>query len=297
MENIKLFRDFLLHEKRYSKNTADGYCSDVELMQRHFKETGLELEDLDKDDIKDYLGAIYSEVKSSSLRRKIASIRQFYTLLYKREIIGENPSLTLSGPKISGILPGALSREEMLKLIEFPYKSDLMGLRNRAIIELLYSSGVRVGELVSLKIKNLNLRSRTLNVLGKGKKERLLPVTHQAAESIENYLMKREGNKEPESIIFCNLKGIGLTERGVQYIIDRISREAEIFRTVTPHMLRHSFATHFLENGMNLRYLQHLLGHSNLSTTEIYTHLSIEQLKKVYNKAHPGSKNKEGLND
>ncbi|HNZ54714.1 MAG TPA: tyrosine recombinase XerC [bacterium] len=290
MENIKLFRDFLLHEKRYSKNTADGYCKDIELMQRYFKETGLEIEELDKDDLKDYFGAIYSEVKPSSLKRKIAAIRQFYILLKKREIIEENPALTLSGPKNSGILPGALSRDEMLKLIDFPYKNDLMGLRNRAIIELLYSSGVRVGELVSLKMKNLNLRNRTINVLGKGKKERLIPVTHQAVESIENYIMKKEGGKEPESIIFCNLKGLGLTERGVQYIIDRISREAGIFRTITPHMLRHSFATHFLENGMNLRYLQHLLGHSNLSTTEIYTHLSIDQLKKVYNKAHPGSR-------
>lgn len=292
MENIKLFRDFLLHEKRYSKNTADGYCKDIELMQRHFKDAGLELEDLDKDDIKDYLGAIYSEVKSSSLRRKIAAIRQFFSLLHKREIVEENPALTLSGPKISGILPGALSREEMLKLIEFPHKNDLLGLRNRAIIELLYSSGVRVGELVSLKIKNLNIRAKTLNVLGKGKKERLLPVTSQAVDSIESYIMKREGNKNPDSIIFCNLKEIGLTERGVQYIIDRLARESGIFRKITPHMLRHSFATHFLENGMNLRYLQHLLGHSNLSTTEIYTHLSIDQLKKVYNSAHPGSKSK-----
>ncbi|MGI6393900.1 MAG: site-specific tyrosine recombinase/integron integrase [bacterium] len=290
MENIRLFKDFLFHEKRYSINTRDGYSKDIELMQRYFNEAGLNLEELDKEDLKDYLGAIYSEVKASSLKRKIAAIRQFYAFLKKREIIEENPALTLSGPKISSILPGALSREEMLKIIEFPYKKDLMGLRNRAIIELLYSSGIRVGELVSLKFKNLNLRNKTVNVLGKGKKERLIPVTHQATESIENYLLMKKGGKEGESIIFCNLKGKGLTERGVQYIIDRIAIEAGIFRNVTPHMLRHSFATHFLENGMNLRYLQHLLGHSNLSTTEIYTHLSIEQLKKVYNKAHPGSK-------
>lgn len=291
MSSISLFRDYLIHEKRYSLNTAKGYCKDVELLQKYFLESGIDLDDLDKDDLKDYLGAIFSEVTATSLHRKVAAIRHFYSFLTKRAIIEENPALTLTCPKNTSTLPDALTKEEMLLLIDFPFKSDEKGLRDRAIIELLYSSGVRVGELVSLRIKDLDKRDRTLNVLGKGKKERLLPVTKQAVNSIDTYLLKREGNKEPNSIIFMNLKGKGLTERGVQYILDRIAREAGIFRKVTPHMLRHSFATHFLENGMNLRYLQHLLGHSNLSTTEIYTHLSIDQLKKVYNKAHPGSKN------
>ena len=292
MNSIALFRDYLIHEKRYSHNTAAGYCKDVELLEKYFTQSDLKLTDLDKDDLKDYLGAIFSEVTATSLHRKVAAIRHFFSFLTKREIVEENPALTLTCPKNSSTLPGALTKDEMIQLIEFPFKNDEKGLRDRAIIELLYSSGVRVGELVSLRIKDLDKRNRTLIVLGKGKKERLLPVTKQAAASIDTYLLKREGNKDPNSIIFMNLKGKGLTERGVQYILDRIAREAGIYRKVTPHMLRHSFATHFLENGMNLRYLQHLLGHSNLSTTEIYTHLSIDQLKKVYNKAHPGSKNK-----
>ena len=290
MDTIKIFRDFLLHEKRYSIKTAESYCLDIELMQRYFSEIGIDLTEADKDDIKDYLGAIYSEVKASSLRRKIVAIRQFYLLLHKRKIVEDNPTLTLTGPKKDGTLPGALTREEMTKLIEYNYPQNLKGLRDRAIIEMLYSSGVRVGELVSLKIKDMDFRGKTVNVLGKGKKERLLPVTSQAIESIENYLLKRPGGKEKDSIIFCNLKGGQLTERGVQYIIDTLARNCGIYRKVTPHMLRHSFATHFLENGMNLRYIQHLLGHENLSTTEIYTHLSLEELTKVYRKAHPGSK-------
>jgi site-specific recombinase XerD len=290
MDLIKVFHDFLLHEKRYSIKTADSYCLDIELMRRYFAEIDLSLEDAGKDDIKDYLGAIYSEVKASSLRRKIVAIRQFYLLLHKRKIVEDNPALTLTGPKKDGILPGALTREEMAKLIDYNYPQNLKGLRDRAIIEMLYSSGVRVGELVSLKIKDMDFKGKTVNVLGKGKKERLLPVTSQAIESIENYLLKRPGGKEKDSIIFCNLKGGQLTERGVQFIIDTLARNCGIYRKVTPHMLRHSFATHFLENGMNLRYLQHLLGHSNLSTTEIYTNLSIEHLEKVYRKAHPGSK-------
>jgi len=290
MDHIKVFHDFLLHEKRYSIKTADSYCLDIELMRRYFAEIDLSLEDAGKDDIKDYLGAIYSEVKASSLRRKIVAIRQFYLLLHKRKIVEDNPALTLTGPKKDGILPGALTREEMAKLIDYNYPQNLKGLRDRAIIEMLYSSGVRVGELVSLKIKDMDFKGKTVNVLGKGKKERLLPVTSQAIDSIENYLMKRPGGKEKDSIIFCNLKGGQLTERGVQFIIDTLARNCGIYRKVTPHMLRHSFATHFLENGMNLRYLQHLLGHSNLSTTEIYTNLSIEHLEKVYRKAHPGSK-------
>ena len=290
MDCIKIFHDFLLHEKRYSIKTADSYCLDIELMRRYFAEIDISLEEADKDDIKDYLGAIYSEVKASSLRRKIVAIRQFYLLLHKRKIVEDNPALTLTGPKKDGILPGALTREEMAKLIDYNYPQNLKGLRDRAIIEMLYSSGVRVGELVSLKIKDMDFKGKSVNVLGKGKKERLLPVTSQAIESIENYLLKRPGGKEKDSIIFCNLKGQQLTERGVQYIIDTLARNCGIYRRITPHMLRHSFATHFLENGMNLRYLQHLLGHSNLSTTEIYTNLSIEHLEKVYRKAHPGSK-------
>ena len=290
MDTIKIFRDFLLHEKRYSIHTADSYCLDIELMRRYFSELDLDLTELDKDDIKDYLGSIYSEVKASSLRRKIVAIRQFYLLLHKRKIIEDNPTLTLTGPKKDGVLPGALTREEMTRLIEYNYPQNLKGLRDRAIIEMLYSSGVRVGELISLKIKDMDFKGKTVNVLGKGKKERLLPVTSQAIDSIENYLMKRPTGKDKDSIIFCNLKGEPLTERGVQYIIDTLARNCGIYRKITPHMLRHSFATHFLENGMNLRYLQALLGHSNLSTTEIYTHLSIEELTKVYRKAHPGSK-------
>ena len=290
MDNIKLFHDFLLYEKRYSVHTADSYCLDIELMQRYFSELDLDLTELDKDDLKDYLGAIYTEVKASSLRRKIVAIRQFYLLLHKRKIIEDNPALTLTGPKKDEVLPRALRREEMAKLIEYNYPQNLKGLRDRAIIEMLYSSGVRVGELVSIKIKDLDFKEKTVYILGKGKKARLLPVTSQALDSIENYLLKRPGGKEKESIVFCNLKGEPLTERGVQYIIDNLAKNCGIYRKVTPHMLRHSFATHFLENGMNLRYIQSLLGHSNLSTTEIYTHLSIEELTKVYRKAHPGSK-------
>ena len=290
MDTIKFFRDFLLHEKRYSVHTADSYCLDIELMQRYFSELDLDITELDKDDLKDYLGAIYTEVKASSLRRKIVAIRQFYLLLHKRKIIEDNPALTLTGPKKDEVLPRALRREEMAKLIEYNYPQNLKGLRDRAIIEMLYSSGVRVGELVSIKIKDLDFKEKTVYILGKGKKARLLPVTSQALDSIENYLLKRPGGKEKESIVFCNLKGEPLTERGVQYIIDNLAKNCGIYRKVTPHMLRHSFATHFLENGMNLRYIQSLLGHSNLSTTEIYTHLSIEELTKVYRKAHPGSK-------
>jgi integrase/recombinase XerC len=291
MDLIQLFRDFLLFEKRYSKNTADAYCRDIKLMNEYFSQSGLSLDELEKDDLKDYLGAIYADVKPSSLRRKIAAIRQFYALLMKRNLIDENPSITISGPGKSGILPGALTRQEMEKLINFNFSDDIKGLRNRAIIELLYSSGIRVGELVSVKIKDIDFRNKVIRVLGKGKKERLIPVTSQALSTVDSYLMKRAG-KTGDTIIFCNLKGKPVTERGVQYIIDRIAIECGIFRKVTPHMLRHSFATHFLENGMNLRYLQHLLGHSNLSTTEIYTHLSIEELKKVYNRSHPGSTKK-----
>ena len=162
MDTIKIFRDYLLHEKRYSINTAESYCLDIELMRRYFAEQDLDLTDLDKDDLKDYLGSIYSEVKASSLKRKIVAIRQFYLLLHKRKIIEDNPALTLSTPKQDGTLPGALTREEMARLIEYNYPQNLKGLRDRAIIEMLYSSGVRVGELISIKIKDLDFKGKTV---------------------------------------------------------------------------------------------------------------------------------------
>lgn len=287
---ITLFRDYLLYEKRYSENTAKGYCKDIELMLKNFSKEEIPLSKLTKDQLKDYLGEIFESVSASSLHRKISAIKHFYLFLHKRELIIENPAVTLISPKKEKHLPGLLSREEVLVLIDFEFKHDEKGLRDKAIIELLYSSGIRVGELVSLKLNAVDLKTPAVRVFGKGKKERLIPVTVEARLAIENYLFFRTNKKDKSSYLFVNKFGKPLTERGIQYILDELAKNAGVFRKISPHMLRHSFASHFLENGMNLRYLQSMLGHSNLSTTEIYTHLSINEIKEVYKKAHPGNK-------
>jgi site-specific recombinase XerD len=180
----------------------------------------------------------------------------------------------------------------MNELISFNYGKSRLGVRNRAIMELLYSSGLRVGELVSSKVSSIDLHQKSIRIFGKGKKERLVPVTTAACDAIESYLMLRADGAPQQSALFLNKLDKPLTTRGVQYIIDTISRKAGIYKKVSPHMLRHSFATHFLDNGMNLRYIQHMLGHSNLSTTEKYTHLSPGKLLAIHKKAHPSNRQK-----
>ncbi len=291
-ELLQHFREYLKFEKRYSLNTVEAYCKDIKLLSDFLSQSDVSLDEAIVEDIEDYLGSLYSTIEASSLHRKTASIKHFYLFLKKRGFIDDNPAVSLISPKQGKHLPNFLTKEEMLKLINFGYKKDEKGLRNKAIIEMLYSSGIRVSELVSMKIKNLDFSEKLVKVLGKGKKERIIPVTKEALKSVENYLFFRKSPKTAESSVFLNLKGKPITQRGIQYILDRLSIETELYRKLTPHMLRHSFATHFLENGMNLRYLQQMLGHSNLSTTEIYTHLSISKLQEVYKKAHPGNKNK-----
>lgn len=289
MDYILAFRDYLLYEKRYSRKTAESYGSDIELLQHYSTGAGKELATMTTDDLKSYLGDIFGDLTASSLHRKISAIRHFYSFLHKREHITENPAATLASPRKEKYLPTCLTHEEMHKILDYPYSHTEKGLRDKAIMELLYSSGLRVSELVSLRIRDVDLGQGILRVLGKGKKERLVPVTPQAMEAISDYLFLRAARKESLSPLFLNLKGARLTTRAIEYMLEELATGAGVFRRITPHMLRHSFASHLLENGMNIRYLQSMLGHSNLSTTEIYTHLSIQELKKVYQKAHPGN--------
>jgi len=289
MDYIFLFKEYLLYEKRFSRKTAESYGMDIELLSRHF-EGERDLASLSTDDIRSYLGTMYGTLASSSLHRKISAIRHFYTFLHKRGYCTENPAIALVSPRKDDCLPSYLSIEEIEKILTFSYPSNEKGLRDRAIMELLYSSGLRVSELVSLKVCNIDFTQGVIKILGKGKKERIVPLTAEATDAIRDYLMIRAFPKEPSSPLFLNLRGKQLTTRAIEYLLSEIAKAAGVFRRVTPHMLRHSFATHFLGNGMNLRYLQSMLGHSNLSTTERYTHLSIEEIRKIYRKSHPGNR-------
>jgi site-specific recombinase XerD len=289
MDYILTFKDYLLYEKRYSINTVESYGTDIELLQQYIAVRNRTLIEATTDELKEYLGNIFGKVTASSLHRKISAIRHFYSLLHKRGYLAESPATTLVSPRKENYLPTALTHEEMRSILDYSYPHTEKGLRDKAIMELFYSSGLRVGELVSLHIRNVDFSQGILRIFGKGKKERLVPVTAEAIAAIRDYLFLRAGHKDPAAPLFLNKNGVGLTTRAVEYMLERLAKDAGIFRRITPHMLRHSFASHLLENGMNLRYLQSMLGHSNLSTTEIYTHLSIHELKKVYQKAHPGN--------
>ena len=290
MNILKSFEDYLIHEKRYSEHTSEAYLSDINLFKEFLVGLEIELVDVARDDIKDYLGSLFDQVNAASLNRKLSSIRHFYLFLTKREVIKKNPAISIVTPRKDGYLPSLLSKEEVMKMIKFPFGKQEKDLRDRAIVEILYSSGIRVGELVNLKIGDVDFKELVVKIFGKGKKERIVPLTDFAKDALENYLFLRVGEKFRDSYIFLNKNHKKITERGVQYIIGKLAKNAGVYRNVTPHMFRHSFASHFLENGMNLRYLQHMLGHTNLSTTEVYTHLSITELQKVYNSSHPGSK-------
>lgn len=292
MRLIQEFATYLRHEKRYSQHTIEGYIRDLTMLQEWFHSTDITLEDAETDDIRDYLATLFNTVKATSIQRKIAAIRHFYLFCSKREFIEPNPAVLLKTPRSDTLLPAFLTKNEMEQLISFNYGKSRLGVRNRAIIELLYSSGLRVGELVSSKVSSIDFHQKSIRVFGKGKKERLIPVTTPACDAIESYLMLRSDGAPQHAALFLNKLNKPMTTRGVQYIIDTISRKAGIYKKVSPHMLRHSFATHFLDNGMNLRYIQHMLGHSNLSTTEKYTHLSPGELLAIHKRAHPSNRKK-----
>jgi site-specific recombinase XerD len=207
--------------------------------------------------------------------------------MVREKILKNNPATSLIYPKLEKPLPKFLTEEEVKKILEIPCGDDFISLRDKAILEFLYSTGARVSELVSLKRSDLDLIGGIIKVKGKGRKERLLPLGEPAIESIKRYLDKRKDNNP---FLFVNQRGKPLTDRGVRLIVERYIKKVFLSLKVSPHTFRHSFATHLLNRGADLRSVQELLGHSSISTTQVYTHLTIDILKKIYDKAHPRAK-------
>jgi site-specific recombinase XerD len=211
-------------------------------------------------------------------------LKSFFKFLVREGVIKSNPAASLIYPRAEKSLPKFLTEEEVKRLLEFPVADDLLRVRDKAILEVLYSTGARVAELVSLKKQDIDFIAGVAKVKGKGRKERLLPLGEQAILSLKKYLDMRDDSKEA---LFLNKKEGSLTDRGVRNIIQRHIKKAAVSLKVSPHTFRHSFATHLLNRGADLRSVQELLGHSSISTTQVYTHLTIDTLKKVYEKAHP----------
>jgi tyrosine recombinase XerC len=280
---IDKFIRYLEIEKNYSLHTCLNYSLDLKEFKNFLKDTPLE--SIDHLILRRYLAELKQKnLKSRSINRKLSCLRSFFKFLFREGYIKYNPCSLISGPKQEKHLPSFLTEEEVIRLIEIVPVKDEWSLRDRAILETFYSTGMRISELVGLDTSDIDFISGTVKVKGKGKKERLLPIGDKALEAIKDYLAKR---KNKEEAVFLNKFGRRISSRAVRDIVHKYVRVASLKSGISPHTLRHSFATHLLERGADLRSVQELLGHTNISTTQVYTHLTTEKLKQVYQKAHP----------
>jgi len=248
--------------------------------------------DVDKVDrlvLRRYLSFLHKKNRKSSIARKISALRSFFKYLIREQLASANPAKSVSSPKLEKVLPTTLTVDEAFRLVESPAEEpDHPSLRDQAILELLYSSGIRVSELVGLNLKQLDLDLGLVRVMGKRRKERIAPVGSKAIESLRAYLKER-GEMGEEEPLFVNRWRRRLTSRSVGRLVKKYTKRAGIFRNISPHTLRHSFATHLLDSGADIREIQEMLGHASLSTTQRYTHLTLGKLMEVYDKAHPRS--------
>ncbi len=288
-QEIDQFLRYLAVERNVSPHTLAAYRSDLAQFRDFIaKERGEnnEIATVDHLFIRRWLARLHKEHKKSSIGRKLAAVRSFFKYLLRTGIIPKNPAELVSTPKKEKRLPFHLNIDEVTALVEAPRDPDTLSLRDRAIMETLYSCGIRVSELTELNVSGVDLEEGLVRVMGKGGKERIIPVGSYAAEAITDYLAAR-GAISGDAPLILNSRGGRLTRRSVGRIIDKYIVRIAAMKKISPHTLRHTFATHLLEGGADLRAIQELLGHASLSTTQKYTHVSIDRLMEVYDKAHP----------
>lgn len=288
---LKGFKRYLVLEKSYSPNTIEAYVRDVEKLLEFFDEAGVDYKSPKLDDFTNFLVEISSMgIAVRSQARIISGIKQFYKYLVVEDILKDSPAELIEAPKIGRHLPSVLSLDEIDAIKGAIDLSKPEGHRNCAIIETMYSCGLRVSELVNLKISNVFFDEQYIRVEGKGSKQRLVPISELAIKEINNYLPWRRGlDIKPESsdYLFLNRRGSKLTRQMVFIMIKKFAEEAGVKTELSPHTLRHSFATHLLEGGANLRAIQQMLGHESILTTEIYTHISMDSLRNTIREFHP----------
>jgi integrase/recombinase XerD len=290
---ISAFIEYLQYEKGLSLNTQAAYRRDLKKFCSYLiKNFGpLRPDEITKKQIMAFLTAQMDEgVSSSTIARRLSSIKTFYKFLVLEDYVQNNPTSDLETPKIKRHLPEILTIEEVDKLMQQPQVTLPLGLRDRAMLETMYGTGVRVSELLSLQIEDINVTAGFIRCLGKGRKERIIPVNQTAVDWIQRYLSRSRNSLVKnylERTLFVNANGRPLSRQGFFKILAGYVKKAEIAKDVTPHTLRHSFATHLLENGADLRAVQEMLGHADISTTQIYTHLTRSRLMEVYQLYHP----------
>lgn len=280
---IDKFKRYLEIEKNYSGHTILNYQIDLEDFKKFLGDSSIEK--VDYLAVRKYLAMLKEKnFGSKTMARHLSTLRSFFKFLVREGFLKNNPILSVSSPKIEKHLPSFLTEEETVRLIEASCPKNEAGFRDRAILETFYSSGLRISELVGLNLDDVDFIGGIIKVRGKGKKERIVPIGDRALQSLREYLNKRQ--KQSQSL-FLNKRGNRITDRGVRGIVAKYIRISGTKQGISPHTLRHSFATHLLNRGADLRTVQELLGHANLSTTQIYTHLTTERLKSVYDKSHP----------
>ena len=302
----KAFRDFLRYlrvERNYSDHTVRNYQSDLRQFAGFMRQRGKQIGGEDKTplvpgqvehlDIRAYLASLYRRNAKSSVARKLSTLRSFFGYLVRQAEIKQNPADMVSAPKMGKPIPDFLQVDEAFQLMHGPDSDNVLGSRDRAILEVLYSCGLRVSELTGLDLDSLNVELGIARVIGKGDKERIVPIGDKAKNALFDYLKKRGellAGRPDNRALFLNNRGGRLSSRSVARLVKKHMQRCNLGRPLSPHGLRHSFATHLLDAGADLRAVQELLGHVSLSTTQRYTHLSVDKLMAEYDKAHPRSR-------
>lgn len=287
------FLAYLRHERNASIHTIAGYERDLRQLSDYLQESGVRWNKAGNVALRGFLASLHEKKqKKSTIGRKLAAMRSFYEFCLRKKWIAENPAKVLATPKQEKHIPSFLSEEEAAGLLNLPATNKPIDLRDRAILELFYATGIRVSELVGIDDDDVHFDERLVRVRGKGKKERLVPFGRKAAEALQAYLRARPlllEKRMGDSALFLNYRGERLTTRSVQRMVRTYIRKTAVSRKISPHSLRHSFASHLLGRGADLRVIQELLGHSSLATTQKYTHVDLRQLLDVYKKSHPRS--------
>jgi integrase/recombinase XerD len=288
---IHEFIHYLSVERGLAMNTLESYGRDLRQYSQYLETDDEELDSVSRNTIVNYLLYLQSQGKATAtIARRLAALKAFYQFLVREKRIENDPTANLESPKLEKRLPKVLSVAEVERLLAQPDPSQPAGMRDRAMLELLYATGIRVSELVSLNVSDVNLPMGYIRCAGKGSKERIVPLGSLAIQSCQEYLELARGRlvkDRDEPALFVNHHGHRLTRQGFWKIVKKYAEDARIEKEITPHTLRHSFATHLLENGADLRSVQEMLGHADISTTQIYTHVTKGRLKEVYARAHP----------
>ena len=306
-DQIEVFIAYLRDQKGYSQHTIRNYRIDLTqfsefLVSREAlpdaQEVDQDMEAIDALVIREYLGSLFGRFARSTIARKLSAVRSFFLFLEKKGIVMTNPAGDIATPKLGKYIPVYLPVDDVFRLLERPDRKKPLGLRDLAILEVLYSCGIRVSELEALDISGVDFEERLVTVIGKGDRERIVPIGRIALQAVRNYLeatrnlRKGDGNDSQDGPLFINFRGGRLSGRSIARIIKRYATESGLSPEISPHSMRHTFATHLLDGGADLRSVQELLGHASLSTTQRYTHVSLDRLMEVYDKAHPRSRQK-----